>query len=117
MNASVQNILLKLPDHRLRIADALRGIICSANDSIEENIKFGRINFSSGKTDIAFLCCKSGHDHIELGFFKATSLNDPHHLFEGKGKEIRRIKINSLDKIPAEQITAWAKEAISLTTK
>jgi len=114
MNTSVQGILLKLPDHKLQLADAVRGIIRAADGSIEENIKFGRINFSSGKNDIAFLCCKSGHDHIELGFFRAAFLHDSQHLFEGKSKDIRRIKIHSLEKIPAEQIAQWVKETIRL---
>jgi hypothetical protein len=115
MQAGIQSILLKLPDHKLQMADALRGIIRSAAPSIEENLKFGRINFFSGKNDIAFLCCKAGNNYIELGFFKATSLPDPAHLFEGKGKGIRRIKIHSLDKIPAAQIRRWVIEAARLS--
>jgi hypothetical protein len=111
---SVQSILLKLPEHKMQLADTLRGIICSSHPSIKENIKFGRINFHSGHTDIAFICVKAANRYIELGFFKAASLHDPAKLFEGKGKAIRRIKIHSLEEIPASQIMSWVKESMLL---
>ena len=112
---TIHNILLKLSPHKLQLADALRSIIRASHSSIEEKMKYGRITFSTPTADIAFLCCKKENDHIELGFFKAVLLNDQSRLFEGKGKEIRRIKVHSLEKIPVEQIEAWVKEAVALT--
>jgi hypothetical protein len=73
-----------------------------------------RVTFVSRKTDIAFICSCPGKDYIELGFFKAVYLSDPQHLFEGKGKEIRRIKVYSLETIPAAQVEYWVNEAVNM---
>ena len=117
MNTSIGNILLHLPAHKLQLVSALRDTIRFSNPHIEEIIKWGRITFVTRKTDIAFICSCPGAGYVELGFFKATSLTDPKGLFEGKGKEIRRIKIHSADTLPAAQIGRWINEAARLASR
>lgn len=114
MNAQIANIILQMPAQKMQLATELREIILSASPEVDEIIKWTRITFVAGKIDIAFICSCPGRDYIELGFFKAIYLADPQKLFEGKpkAKEIRRIKINSSEKIPAKQIQSWVREAI-----
>jgi hypothetical protein len=64
--------------------------------------------------NIAFIYTYPGVDYMNLGFMKATSLQDPKKLFEGTGKGMRHIKIQTPKDIPSIQIKKWVKESITL---
>jgi hypothetical protein len=113
----IQSILEFLPHDKLQTVLEIRRIMLASSINITETVKWGRVTFATGKDPVAFICSKRDADYIELGFFKAASLSDPGQLFRGKGKEIRRIKIRSMNEIPAAQVRRWIKEAVKLNTK
>jgi hypothetical protein len=117
MNPEIGNILLQLPENKMPLALELRDIVLAAHPQVREIIKWTRITFVAGKNDIAFICSCPGRHYIELGFFKAVYLTDPKNLLEGKGKEIRRIKIQTLKTIPVADIAGWVNEHLSLKRK
>jgi hypothetical protein len=114
MGPKIQQFLAALPDHKREIAFQVRDIILSFSPKVAEAIKWRQLTFISGKTDLAFIYTYAGVDYMNLGFMKATSLNDPKKLFEGTGKGMRHIKIRTIKDIPAAQIKKWVKESISL---
>ena len=114
MEIQVQNILLGLPDNKLKLVLGLREIVSSSVPDLKVILKWGRLTFVHEKDLIAFICSCPGKEYIELGFFKGNSLCDLQQLLEGKGNKIRRLKIKSLNKIPAKQLEKWLKEAIKL---
>ena len=114
MSVQVENILAGLPQEKIQLAVALREIIFATDKNLCDTVKWSRVTFTHKGNDIAFICSCPGKSYIELGFFKAVYLHDPDHLFSGKGKEIRRIKIIEADKIPVKQIQLWTLEAMKL---
>jgi hypothetical protein len=98
----------------------LREIILSAHTEINETIRWTTrrsgncLAFTLGKDNIAFIYTFPTADYINLGFFFATELQDPGHLFEGTGARMRHIKVRSEKDIPAGQVKKWAKEAVKL---
>jgi hypothetical protein len=115
MEPKIQQFLAALPDQKREIAMRVRDIMLTADPSVKEAIKWRQLTFISGKTDIAFIYTYAGVDYMNLGFMKATSLEDPKKLFEGTGKGMRHIKIRTLKDIPATQIKKWVKEAVALS--
>lgn len=98
----------------------LREIILSAHKEVKETIRWTTrrsgecLTFTFGKDNVAFIYTYARADYINLGFFFATSLQDPDNLFEGTGKGMRHIKVRSEKDIPATQVKKWAKEAVKL---
>ncbi|OFY87559.1 MAG: hypothetical protein A3F72_21000 [Bacteroidetes bacterium RIFCSPLOWO2_12_FULL_35_15] len=115
MEIQQQNILLGLPDDKLKLVLGLREIVISSAPELKVILKWGRLTFVNENNLIAFICSCPGHEYIELGFFKGDSLCDTKQLLEGNGNKIRRLKIKSLNKIPSKQIEKWLKEAIKLS--
>jgi hypothetical protein len=50
-------------------------------------------------------------DHVNLGFHQGASLSDPEGLLEGEGKQMRHIKIRSLNDLMNPAIRAYIQEA------
>lgn len=49
--------------------------------------------------------------HLNLGFFYGADLPDPQDLLEGKGKQLRHIKIRSLEQLQAPALRALIEHA------
>lgn len=105
---------MKLPDAKREVAMMLREIMLASDKKISEAIKWNQLTFMVGKKNFAFIYTYPQVDYMNLGFFKATSLDDPKQLFEGTGAGMRHIKVKDLDSIPTAQIKKWAKQAVLL---
>lgn len=114
MSSDIQTGLFFLPHIKQQLISKICGIILSSTAGITETIKFGRLTFIDENEPVAFICSKHDKDYLEIGFFKAVYLKDPSGLFNGKGKEIRRIRISSLNDIPVLQIKRWVRESVQL---
>ena len=49
--------------------------------------------------------------HVGIGFWRGTSLPDPHHLLEGTGKNIRHVKIRSVQEAQSPKLAALVRAA------
>ncbi|MEI6311043.1 MAG: DUF1801 domain-containing protein [Bacteroidota bacterium] len=108
MDNRIQQLILALPETKLKLVLELRDIILKQHPSIEELVKFGRISYQDKhKNDIAFICIKAKHAHIELGFFKGSHLDNTLGLLRGKNNLIRRVVIHELDDSITIQINSW----------
>ena len=117
MDAKVEQFLLKLPDAKREVAMMLREIMLASDKSISEAIKWNQLTFMTGKKNFAFIYTYPQVDYMNLGFFKATSLDDPKGLFEGTGAGMRHIKVKGIEKIPAAQIKKWVKQAVLIESR
>jgi hypothetical protein len=59
----------------------------------------------------------AGKNHITLGFIRGTSLPDPEGLLEGTGKNLRHVKIKSVDDLKQKGLCELLKFAASLNAK
>lgn len=114
MEASIQQYLLKLPEHKRQLVMEVRDIILASNQGLKEAIKWNNPTYSFGKTNILFIYTFPDVEYINIGFHYAVELADPKKLFEGTGKGMRHIKVHTSKDIPAAQLKKWVNETIRL---
>jgi hypothetical protein len=69
---------------------------------LETTVKWGQGCWTEGKNHKFFIHCKP--DHIQLGFYIGSRLQDPKKLLQGDGKFVRHIKIFSKKDINEETL-------------
>jgi hypothetical protein len=82
----------------------IRELIHLSVPQTTEEFKWGRPVFRIQK-DFAYL--KTAKNYVTLGFFNANRLHDPLSLLEGTGKEMRHVKLKSIDDINSPLISDW----------
>ena len=106
---NVDDWLGELPPSNRAIAERLRKLIGGAAPALTETIKWGNPAYV-GNGNVCYLA--SGRDYVSLGFFKATSLDDPSGLLEGTGKSMRHVKVHSPE-LQRAALGALVKEAVT----
>ena len=100
------------PDDQRPVLNELRGIILSAAPGIVEELKWGQPWYSSRNGLFCYL--QRRKDYVTLGFRMGTSLSDPKKLLEGTGKDMRHVKLTSLDARNKPALLDLIKQAIKL---
>jgi len=52
--------------------------------------------------------------HVGVEFWRGTSLNDPGHLLEGTGKNLRHVKLRTVEQATSPAMVALLREAVRL---
>jgi hypothetical protein len=73
------------------IIRALRALAKRTARHLEESVKWGNGVWLAGTRPVAFVYSRP--EYVEFGFFRATSLDDPDGLLEGKGAFVRHVKM------------------------
>jgi hypothetical protein len=100
----VSTFIENAPEEQREILAKLRNMIHRAVPESIENFKWGRPVFSSPK-DFAYL--KISKSYVTLGFFTSRGISDSEGILEGTGKDMRHIKIRSLNDIRQELFESW----------
>lgn len=106
MNQQVTDYIEKAPDEQKQIMNSIRKLIHESVDNVTEEFKWSRPVFNAGK-DFAYL--KTAKKHVTLGFFNFEKINDADNLLEGTGKDMRHVKLKSIDDINQELFKDWFK--------
>ncbi len=62
-----------------------------------------------------YVCAIASHSrHTNLEFYRGTSLRDPGRLLEGTGKNMRHVKVRSVNDVARPALRALIREAIEL---
>lgn len=104
----------KLDPARKQSVQALRKLIRKAGPSLEETVKWGMPCYT-GKENVC--CIMVFRDHVNLGFFKGTSLGDPAGILEGTGKGLRHVKVYKASDIKERPVTALIRQAAAIDGK
>jgi hypothetical protein len=111
MDSATVSFFEKLPATQKPVAMSVREHIMTAFPQVAGSIKWNQLTFHYRNTNLAFIYSVSA-DHLNLGFFNATSLHDPGTLFEGTGRRMRHIKLFPGSPFPEAQIISWFGEAV-----
>lgn len=106
MNQQVTDYIEKAPDEQKQIMNSIRKLIHESVDNVTEEFKWNRPVFNAGK-DFAYL--KTAKNHVTLGFFNFEKIIDADNLLEGTGKDMRHVKLKSIDDINQELFKSWFK--------
>jgi hypothetical protein len=99
MDKEVDRYIEKQKSPQKEICIKLREIIVNTFPDIEEEIKWGVPSYGNGK--YYFVALKN---HVNLGFSLKDLSPEEMALFEGSGKTMRHIKIDSLKTIDEKKI-------------
>lgn len=111
LSKDVDVVVGKLPGSQKEIAQALRTLVLETGPGLRETVKWRNPTYI-GKGNVAWLIVYK--DHVDLGFFKGTSLKDPNQLLEGTGKGLRHVKIHAKSDIKPALLRPLINEAIAL---
>ncbi len=104
MDKKVSEYIEKQESFQKEICKKLRKIIFKTFPEIKEEMKWGVPVYGNGKYYFVGL-----KDHVNLGFSLKGLTKEEIALFEGGGKTMRHIKIDSLTKIDEKRIVKLLK--------
>jgi hypothetical protein len=100
-------------DPRLqRIARRLRSLIRKSAPSLSECVNPWGVPTFERNGPVCFWMV--GKHHVTFGFMRGTSLDDPKGLLEGTGKNLRHVKLRSLDDLQRPGLKALIASAVRL---
>jgi hypothetical protein len=108
MNQQVTDYINEASGEQKRIMDRIRELIKESVPNSKEEFKWSRPVFKSEK-DFAYL--KRAKKYITLGFFNFEKLRDEDNRLEGTGKEMRHVKLTTLNDVDEELYSEWFKTA------
>lgn len=84
--------------------------IISFAPHLETTVKWGQGCFMKDDNPIIYIHTES--DHIQLGFYSGSNLDDPNKYLEGKGKYVRHIKIILPEDIQNKNVAFFVEQVI-----
>src|SRR5688572_19043240 len=97
------------PPKNRTLIRALRKFVGRTAPELEEAVKWGNGCWVKGKAPIAYVY--SDKDHVQLGFFRGSSLKDPKGLLQGKGEYVRHVKVRTPKDIDEKEFGALLRQA------
>lgn len=109
--------ILNMTPHELKpIAQYLRNTIFEIDPNCVEVVRIGDRGATFGvgpkKMSEGYCYLIPYKNWINLGFYKGTSLPDPNGYFEGTGKNMRHIKMRSLEQAEEQIIRTYIQNAL-----
>lgn len=104
MNQQVTEYIENAPPEQKEIMERVRSIIHENIEDVVENYKWSRPIFSLNH-DFAYL--KNAKKHVTLGFFSFEKINDKYNQLEGTGKDMRHIKLKTMDDVDPALLKEW----------
>jgi hypothetical protein len=108
--ASFDLYLADQPPKNRAIIKALRAFVKRTAPKLEEAVKWGNGCWVNGKAPVAYVY--SDKDHVQFGFVRGSSLEDPRGLLEGKGQYVRHVKVRKVADIDAKAFGALLRQAL-----
>lgn len=103
-------------DPRLRrIARRLRSLIRKSAPSLSECVNPWGVPTFELNGPVCFWMV--GKHHVTFGFMRGTSLDDPKGLLEGTGKNLRHVKLRSLDDLQRPGLKSLIASAVRLNRR
>ena len=114
-NGTFEDVIAEAPPQMQEIARALRVLLADIMPGITEvpwgQQKIAGYGVGEKKLSEHFAYIAPYKKHVNLGFMYGADLDDPGGLLEGKGKELRHIKIRSLEDIEKPAIRKLLEDA------
>ena len=91
------------------IVRKLRAFVKKTSPSLAESVKWGNGCWLKGKSPVAYTY--SAPDHVQFGFFRGATLDDPKKLLHGKGAYVRHAKLRKPADLDAPAFAALLRQA------
>ena len=98
------------PAKNRALIGALRRFVKREAPRLEESVKWGNGCWLRNGAPVAYVY--SAPDHVQFGFFRGSSLEDPKGLLRGKGAYVRHIRVTRSADIEPGAFRALLKQAV-----
>ena len=98
-------------DWRSETVASLRRIVDAAGPDASSTIKWAQPVWES---DGPFAYVKAFGRSVNIGFWRGAELDDPTGILEGEGERMKHLTLREGDAIPADELSALVRQAISL---
>jgi hypothetical protein len=92
-----------------KVIRALRRFVKRVAPTLRETVKWGNGCWVNDRGPVAYVYADS--DHVQFGFFRGASLEDPKDLLQGKGAYVRHTKVRRPAEIDERAFAALLKQA------
>lgn len=92
-----------------KLIAALREFVRRIAPELEESVKWGNGCWLGAAGPVVYVY--AAPDHVQLGFFRGASLDDPRGLLEGKAQYVRHIKVRAVDAIDEKAFAPLVRQA------
>jgi hypothetical protein len=103
-NSQITDYIYNAQAAQKEIMEAIRQLIQESVPGVVEEFKWSRPVFKLDK-EMAYL--KTAKAYVTLGFSNAEKLSDPQNRLEGTGKDMRHVKLKSMQDIDRELFKTW----------
>jgi hypothetical protein len=113
-NAAIADMLDTHTPEIQELVQALRELIHAAAPELVEELKAGWGNIVYKHNGV--VCAISPYsNHVNLNFYRGTSLPDPARVLEGTGRSLRHVKVRPNDELRTDALTRLIREAVALS--
>jgi hypothetical protein len=109
VQALLEDIRLVSED-RYALVEAVRSLTRKTLRSVEEEVKYGGILFSSG--GVLFGGVFAYKQHVSVEFGNGAAIVDPYGHLEGSGKGRRHVKLRAIEDMAAKHLAEYLKLAL-----
>jgi hypothetical protein len=92
------------------LISALQVLIEETAHNLNTTAKWGQGCWVKGDTPKVYI--HTEEDHVQLGFYNGSSLEDPSQLLSGNGKYVRYVRVGGVEDIDTEKLTSLISQAV-----
>lgn len=107
---NVEEYIDKLDSPQKKIVKELRRIVANHSSDIKEEIKWNVPTYSRCKNICSIMVHKK---HVNFQVFCGAHIKDAQEL-EGTGKDMRHLKLSTLDEVDETKVEKYLKQALEL---
>lgn len=112
MADKIDEFIFTFDDEKREIISHLRNIASGISSGAKEDIKWNALCLFKDKR--AFVGIMPYKKYVSVIFDRGSELSDPNSLLEGKGKQMRHIKIYKESEIKKKNVANFIEESYSL---
>ena len=112
MTDKINEFIFSFDDEKRNIISSLRKLASSLSQGAKEDIKWNALCLFKGER--AFVGIMPYKKYISVIFDRGSELSDSNEILEGKGKQMRHIKIYNEGDIEDKNVAHYIKESYSL---
>lgn len=94
-----------------RIIGALERLVGATAPHLAKTVKWGQGCFADDGRHKVYI--HAADDHVQLGFYAGSTLDDPEGVLEGSGKYVRHVKVRSAKDVDPEVLAGLIRQVVA----
>ena len=93
-----------------RLIGALERVVLAAAPHLTRTVKWGQGCFADDGRHKVYI--HAADDHVQLGFYAGSTLDDPEGVLEGSGKYVRHVKVRSGKDVDPDVLAGLIRQVV-----